>query len=208
MPEVAHLLNRKSHRRRSSEGVRFLDDLALAPGRVHEACGIARRRLALMVAGALQGPVFWIRPAWTPDRLNPDGMTRLADPARFLFATPKRPEDLLWTMEEVLRAGLVPLVVADLPQPPGLTAVRRLHLAAETGAAEGTCVPLGLLLTPGTGGAPGVETRWSLTPAHGTARQDAWELARLRARMQPEKTWRLKGTGAGAKIDPAPAPIN
>ena len=202
MPEVAHLLDRKSHRRRATPAVRFLDDLSLERGRVHEACGTARRRLALMVAGAMQGPVFWIRPAWTPVRLNPDGMVKLADPARFLFATPKRPEDVLWTMEEVLRAGLVPLVVADLPEPPGLTAVRRLHLASETGAAEGTFVPLGLLLTPGSGGAPGVETRWSLSPAHGEERQEGWELARLRARMQPEKSWRLTGGGKGIAIAP------
>ena len=182
----------------------FLDDLALDKGRVHEACGAARRRLAMMIAGALSGPVFWIRPAWMPVGLNPDGMQRMADPARFIFVTPKRPEDLLWTMEETLRAGLVPLVVADIPDPPGLTAVRRLHLAAETGAAEGQCVPLGLLLTPRTGGAPGVETRWSLTPPHDTGRTDSWALARLRARMQPEKTWCLTGGNAGPKIDPAP----
>ena len=204
MPDVAHLLDRKSHRRRSAPGVAFLDDLSLDRGRVHEACSSARRRLAMMVAGALQGPVFWIRPAWMPVGLNPEGMIKMADPARFLFATPKRPEDLLWTMEEVLRAGLVPLVVADLPDPPGLTAVRRLHLAAETGAAEGNCTPLGLLLTPGTGGAPGVETRWSLAPTHGTGRQEGWRLARLRARMQPEKTWNLKGGKAGPAIDPSP----
>ena len=57
MPEVAHLPDRKSHRRRATPAVRFLDDLNLERGRVHEACGTARRRLALMVAGAMQGPV-------------------------------------------------------------------------------------------------------------------------------------------------------
>ena len=207
MPDVAHLLDRKSHRRRTAPGVTFLGDLALDRGRVHEACGLARRRFAMMVAGAMKGPVFWIRPAWMPAALNPEGMVRTADPARFIFATPKRPEDILWTMEEILRAGLVPLVVVDLPDPPGLTAVRRLHLAAETGAAEGTTVPLGLLLTPGTGGAPGVETRWSLTPAHGEGRQEGWALARLRARMQPEKTWTLTGGASGPVIDPTPKAV-
>ena len=205
MPDVAHILDRKRHRNRATSGVRFLEDLTMDRGRLHEACGPARRRLAMILAGAMQGPVFWIRPAWMPVQLNPEGMLKLADPARFIFAAPQRPEDLLWTMEEVLRAGLVPLVVADLPNPPGLTAVRRLHLAAETGATEGTKVPLGLLLTPGTGGAPGVETRWSLTPGHGTGRQESWDLVRLRARMQPEKSWRLSGTKTGASIEPAPA---
>ena len=206
MPDhaAAHLLTRHTHRKRAAPPVIFLGDLALQTARVHEVCGSARRRLALKVAGALQGPVIWIRPAWMPGRLNPDGFLKMADPSRFLFLTPKRPEDLLWAMEVALRAGLVPLVVADLPDPPGLTAVRRLHLAAETGAEEGRVAPLGLILTPGDGGAPGVETRWSLTPAHGDGGSEGWRLERRRARMQPEKHWQVTGGKDGMRLEPAP----
>ena len=200
---AAHLLSRSTPRRGQARGVPFISDLALEPARVHEFCGTARRRLALKLAGALTGPVFWIRPGWGGGQLHAEGMASLADPARFIFLTPQRPEDLLWTMEETLRAGLVPLVVADLPGPPGLTAVRRLHLAAETGAKEGRVTPLGLILTPEAGGAPGVESRWSLTPRHGPGGQEAWQLSRLRARMQPEKSWSLGGPAM--MPDPAPA---
>lgn len=195
MPDaaIAHLLTRQSHRKGAADPVQFLDRGMLERARVHEFCGLARRRLALAVAGALQGQVFWIRPSWMPGGLNAQGMQGLIDPSRLTFLSPKRPEDLLWCMEEVLRAGLIPLVVADLPQPPGLTAVRRLHLAGETGAREGRLAPLGLLLTPEAGGAPGVETRWSLQPAHGPGGAESWRLDRLRARMEPEKQWTLSG---------------
>ncbi len=193
MTAAAHLLTRHTHRQRTAPPAPFLQDLTLARARVHEFCGSARRRLALKLAGAMSGPVFWIRPAWGASQLHAEGMVGLADPSRFIFMSPKRAEDLLWTMEEALRAGLVPLIVADLPAPPGLTAVRRLHLAAETGATEGRVAPLGLLLTPEQGGAPGVESRWSLTPRHGAGGDDTWALNRLRARMEPEKSWQLTG---------------
>lgn len=210
MPDAAisHLLTRQSHRKRGADPLRFLDSLTLERARVHELCGLARRRLALSVASALPGPVFWIKPSWTPGGLNAQGVQSIMDPSRLTFLTPKRPEDLLWCMEEILRAGLIPLVVADLPQPPGLTAVRRLHLAAETGATEGRLAPLGLLLTPEAGGAPGVETRWSLKPTHGIGGDEGWRLDRLRARMQPLKHWQLTGGKNGMRLpaDPAPAP--
>lgn len=199
---AAHLLDRHSHRKKAAPALSFLGDLALERARVHEFCGAARRRLALKVAASLSGPVFWIRPAWEPAHLHAEGMLAHVDPSRFLFLSPKRAEDVLWSMEEALRAGIVPLVVADIPNPPGLTAVRRLHLAAETGAAEGTCAPIGILLTPEGGGAPGVESRWSLGPKHGAGNAMAWKLDRLRARMHPEKSWTL--TRADMGLDKRP----
>jgi protein ImuA len=167
----------------------FLGDIELPLARVHEGCGGARRSFAAMLAGRMAGTVMWIQPAWRAERLNPDGLLAHADPARFLFLYPRRPEDLLWTMEEALRSGAVPLVVADLPSAPGLTPVRRLHLAAEQGAGQGRVRPLGLLLTPGDGGAQGVESRWRLTADHGAG--TGWRLTRLRARAEPPREWRL-----------------
>ncbi|WP_135501434.1 ImuA family protein [Roseovarius aestuariivivens] len=195
----ASLLTRRSHNTRP--GLHVLDGMALAPARLHELCGPARHRLAMLVAAATQGPVFWITPDWQGDRLHPDGMAPLVGPERFTFVTPRRAPDLLWTLEEVLRSGSVPLAVAELPEPPGLTAVRRLHLAAETGAAEGRGAPLGLILTPGEGGAPGVESRWHMAPAHAPGRP-GWTLERRRARTLPPQSWQVSPGKTGFVLDP------
>jgi protein ImuA len=167
--------------------------LALARGRVHEVCGPARRVLALMAVRAAPGPVLWIAPAWLPERLHPEGVLPFLCPSRLVLVTPRRAEDLLWSVEEALRAGAAAAVVADLPEPPGLTPVRRLQLAAEAGAAEGPTAPLGLLLLPGEGGAAGVESRWHLAPGPG----GGWRLERRRARDAPPAAWNLRAGGRG-----------
>lgn len=184
---------------RRSPDLAFLDGLRLARARVHEFCGPARRTLALMAARETAGPVIWIQAGWLPERLFPDGIGGHLCPARLIQVTARRAEDMLWSMEEALRAGAAALVVADLPAPPGLTPVRRLHLAAETGAAEGRVAPVGLALTPGDGGAAGVESRWRLDPRHGPA-HSRWLLERRRARTDPPASWRLDQGRDGALV--------
>lgn len=189
---TTHLLSRAPERKRPQ--LTLAEGIALTRGRVHEVCGPARWSFALWLAGQCSGPVIWIAPGWESAALNPDGMVDWADPGRFLFVQPRRAPDLLWCAEEVLRSGAVPLVVAELPQPPALTPVRRLHLAAEHGAHPGAA-PLGLLLTPGDGGAQGIESRWHMAPAH-EAHAQRWHLERRRARTAPPKSWVL-GRGRG-----------
>ncbi|WP_372885663.1 ImuA family protein [Shimia sp.] len=188
--------------RRERPALELAPGLGLPRARLHEACGDARATFALWLAMQTTGPVFWIAPAWNRARLNPDGMRGFVDPGRFIFVTPQRPEDVLWCMEEVLRAGAVALAVADLPAPPGLTAVRRMHLAAETGAREGGATPTGLLLTPGNGGAPGIETRWRMDGAH---QREGWRLCRLRARTAPPRAWHVGGLPGPARLTAAEA---
>jgi protein ImuA len=174
--------------------------LALARGRAHELCGPARRTLAVAIAGATVGPVIWIQPGWSAERLHPAGMSGLCDAGRLVFVTCTRAEDLLWCTEEALRSGAVALVVADLPAPPALTPVRRLHLAAEAG---GDCrdgaPPTGLLLTPGAGGAQGVESRWHMTPRHAPT-ISRWRLERRRARGAEPAAWMLEPGPEGLRV--------
>lgn len=161
---------------------------SLRLGRLHEVCGTSRRTFALWVATQGTGPILWVTPEWEVSQLHGNGVLPWINPGRLIFVRPKRAEDILWTMEETLRSGAVALVVGDVPGLPGLTAVRRMHLAAETGAQIGIHAPLGLLLTPGDGGAQGVESRWHMAPHHGTG-QSAWHLERRRARTAPPQKW-------------------
>ncbi|MEO0389171.1 MAG: hypothetical protein AAF281_16895 [Pseudomonadota bacterium] len=169
----------------------------LRAGRAHELCGPARHTLALMLARAVAGPLLWIRPLNADGLLSGDGISAWIDPGRLVFAKASRAADVLWSVEEALRSGALPLVIAELAEPPALTPVRRLHLAAE--AAPGQ--PTALLLTPGEGGAQGIETRWHIRPAPGWADRGnaAWTLRRTRARMAPEAAWRME-TGPDSTV--------
>ncbi len=181
----------------TADTLNLAPEVALARARAHEVTGAARIAFALWAAAAGEGPVLWLQPSWGTERLMGDGVRAIADPTRLLFGRARGMPDLLWAAEEALRSGAVPLVVAELPQLPALTPVRRLHLAAEAGAgqmAEGEAPPLLLILTQSPGGAPGVESRWQVDPAPGWAvdGRPAWRLVRLRARMAPETAWTVR----------------
>lgn len=181
----------------------FIGPLGLVRGRVHEFCGPSRRALAVMLLAQTTGPVIWALPAWQAERIYPVGLQGFADPRRMIFALCRQPLDLLWSVEEVLRSGVVPLMVAECLSPPGLTPIRRLHLAAEAGAElaghRGGVAPMAVILTPEMGGAAGVETRWHMAPKAGVGSTEPWadegpperhwQLRRLRARMDPVADW-------------------
>lgn len=203
-------LTRASHRK-DRPGLRLLDRFDLAGGRAHEFCGHTRRRLALWLAASdtqtdIASQILWIRPDWHPDALHLAGVRREIDPGRLVFVECCRPDDLLWCMEEALRGGLNRLVVLDLPEPPSLTPVRRLHLAAEAGFERTGRAPVGVILTPGDGGAAGVESRWRLMPDH-LGEADRWCLSRLRARTAPVAEWSVTRGDKGVPwVENAPVP--
>ncbi|WP_300584775.1 hypothetical protein [Marivita sp.] len=181
------LLSRRPHR--PAPQITLGDpEIALRLGRVHELCGQARHTLAVTIAAQLGGPVVWITQHAATEFLCPEAIAGHITPGHILFVTPAKRDMLLWAMEEALRDGHAPVVVADLTAPPAMVPIRRLHLAAEAGCGAGICRPLALLLTPGQGGAPGIETRWSLDPAHHHG-AGHWTLSRLRARMAPPRDW-------------------
>lgn len=184
-------LARQPHR--PDAGQPLLGHLSLARPRVHEAHGGARQLFAALLVREMSGPVFWVTPAWEGARLHGPGLAGLGlDPGRLTFVHAAQERDLLWTLEEVLRSGVVPLVVGELPAPPALTPMRRLQLAAEAGTGAGIA-PLGLVLTP-EGGSPGAESRWRMDPAH-TASLTAWTLTRERARADPPRSWAVQAAG-------------
>ena len=103
-----------SVRRRQAALLELWPGIRLTLARAHEACGQFRHSFAMMVAQNTQGPVFWVAPEWSTDRLHAEGVTPFLSPGRLTFVSPKRAEDILWCVEEILRSSAVPLVVADL----------------------------------------------------------------------------------------------
>ena len=121
-------------------------DMAL--GRAHEATGPAAIVFAALIAGRMRGPVLWARPAARHGALNPEGLSAFFDPSRLVIGHVDRPVDILWTAEEALRSGAAPLVVAEVAEPPALTPLRRLQLAAEAGGEAARRLSGGALAAP------------------------------------------------------------
>ena len=164
-------------------------DLAL--GRAHEATGPSAFVFAALIAGRMTGPVLWARPAWEAATPNPEGLSAFFDPSRLVIAHCPRPLDILWTAEEALRSGAAPLVVAEAAEPPALTPLRRLQLAAEAGGAAVRRPPLGLILPPTQGSAGAIESRWrcSPSPAWAQGQPARWRFERVYGKSGPPLTW-------------------
>lgn len=139
------------------------DPLTLRARRVHEVEGPGRRLFALLQAARQKGPIFWILPSHVPEVPMLWGLPQgVADRLHLIRA--KGETDLLWAAEEALRSANVGAVLAEPEKPMGLTAGRRLQLAAEAGRT------LGLMLIRQGQGSNATETRWSCAPLPNDAR--------------------------------------
>lgn len=142
---------------------------ALAAGRVHEVSGDGAWAFAAAQAGLRQppaAPVIWILPpgprgTLREERPDPYGLAIFFDPGNLILVDAVAEADVFWAMEEALRAGLAPVIVAETASrgpwaQADLTRSRRLQLAAENGGG------VGVLITPegGSGRSNAAETRW------------------------------------------------
>lgn len=143
----------------------------LRPSRVHETSGPAAVSFALRMAAQTGGDTIWVREHWLPEQLLPAGFEGV-DPAHLIMAQTKDQTDTLAVMEEALRDGAAPLVIARITAQISLTAGRRLQLAAKAGGTTGLC------LIPDGMGSNAAETRWHCSPVFD--RQDStlqlWKL--------------------------------
>ncbi len=126
--------------------------------RTHEVCGPGADVFAFTLAARLRGSVMWVRERWEPSQINPDGFVEFIDSASLTLCNTKDQTETLAVAEEALRSGVISLVVMQLTKPLGLTAGRRLQLAARDGKSTGlSIIPEGM-------GSNAAETRWHCAP--------------------------------------------
>ncbi|MEQ9518297.1 MAG: hypothetical protein RLN89_02530 [Parvibaculum sp.] len=154
----------------------LLPEGGLARGGVHEvvagsygdmaaAIGFAAALCVRARAGRYAGPIVWCQQNWGAydmGSLYGPGLAGFGvDPSRLLLVNPAREPDMLWALEECLRAGVLSAVVGEVPSSSryfNLRASRRLQLAAEDAQ-----TPLVLLRGYGEGlSASAAVTRWRI----------------------------------------------
>ena len=124
-------------------------------------------------ASGHEGLIVWCQQGWGSydlGELYGPGLAAFGiDPTRLLLVNPAREPDMLWALEECVRAGVFTAVVGEIPATSrhfNLRASRRLHLGAED-----TDTPLILLRGHGNSLSPSAAlTRWRVaTMPAGTA---------------------------------------
>lgn len=170
------------------------DPFDLRARRVHEAEGRGRRAFALFQAVRHPGPLVWILPAHVPELPMLRGLPRGVGERLHLFR-PVGETDLLWCIEEALRAAPVSLVIAEPEKSLSLTAGRRLQLAAEAGRTTG------IMLIRGDAGSNATETRWHCEPVASSAADSTLHQWTLNKNKKGTiGSWVLNWNGASAAL--------
>lgn len=170
------------------------DPFDLRARRVHEAEGRGRRAFALFQAARHPGPLVWIVPAHIPELPMLRGLPRGVGERLHVFR-PLGETDLLWCIEEALRAAPVGLVIAEPEKPLSLTAGRRLQLAAEAGGTTG------IMLIRADAGSNATETRWNCEPvASQFADSTLHHWALNKNKKGTTGSWVLNWNGASAAL--------
>jgi len=176
------------------------------PAAMGFALALALRRLADV---SERRPLLWCRLAQEEreyGRLYGHGLETLGlARSRFLTVTLKKPDALLWCMEEALKSGALALIIADAdPKRADLTATRRLSLAAHSGKSAGL-----LVFSKPQPGPTASHTRWLAAtsksrgpPYDGQAPGDpAWDIELTRARGGRPGAWTVEWRNAAHRFD-------
>ena len=148
----------------------------LASGALHEIAGPARDAAAFGFVSALlvrlaahsPGAVLWCRrlgASYETGNIYAPGLAAFGlDPSRLIFLDAKRGRDVLWAMREGLSCPHLLAVVGEMEESPvGLTASRRLQLAAEKSGIA--CFLLRTLPEEGAEEANAALSRWCVRAA-------------------------------------------
>lgn len=167
-----------------------------APAALGFAAALAARRL-IGLTPEDRRPVLWVRALGDVSeygRLYGHGLARFGlTHERLLTVSLRKPQAVLWTIEEALRSRAVSMVVCDGDHDRfDLTATRRAMLAAQEG--ETPCL---MVFTRPRDGATAARTRWQVTPApsipppfDATAPGNpAWRLELTRSRGSRPGAW-------------------
>ena len=166
----------------------------LRPARMHEASGPGAAAFAAIAAAMSQGNLLWVREGWRPERISRVGMGGFFDPSRLLLAEPSSQSDCLSVTEEALRDGSLSLVVAEVNQDIGLTAGRRLQLAAKTGNTTGLClIPEGM-------GSNAAETRWRCEPVFDARDSTRWRWSLIKNKSGTLSDWIVQWDAQAGRV--------
>ncbi|WOF74523.1 hypothetical protein QMT40_002177 [Parvibaculaceae bacterium PLY_AMNH_Bact1] len=132
------------------------------------AAALATRATFATGAPSGKGLIAWCQQSWGAydmGALYGPGLAGFGiDPSRLLLVNPAREPDMLWALEECVRAGVFAAVIGEVPATSrhfNLRASRRLHLAAEDAS-----TPLILMRGFGELASPSAAlTRWCVSAA-------------------------------------------